>query len=352
MTEFEQYFTAIYDGKLVACKAKISKDFIDCKISQEEAENQYVNVLQECSNKQIDIAQYSQEKITEAAQKASENRVANLQNELKTQISDYEKQIEDINKKIDSFTDKLTKSYGDMYSFEKNKDGKIVSARFNDSIGGDIKQLEEYYNVIEKLKSRGVSDSMLGQLANVSQEEGLAMANYWDKSSDKELKMLNDKWDKYNNMASKVSNSLYENQMNDTVTDMTNTLKKTVESSDEYSKIGTTILDEILKGMVDDGKMSATCALITESIKKNFGLQGFDEINNTSKEMTDAVPTGVDGGKNVNANGKSFSSADKQATSGTNITINQNNYSPKALDAYEVHKATQNAAAQVAISGR
>lgn len=87
-------------------------------------------------------------------------------------------------------------------------------------------------------------------------------------------------------------------------------------------------------------------------LAQGIGVGFSDEMQNVSKEMTDAVPTDFDVGMNVNAKGKSFSTASGAESAGSSLTINQYMTSPKALDAYEIHKATQSAAANIANSGR
>lgn len=89
-----------------------------------------------------------------------------------------------LTQKRDSLQSKLA-DYGELFERVKTEDGKELFQLGN--LKDDIKQLEKYGDAIEKLKEKGISDSMMGEIAGMGVGDALDYMNKLLSMSDTKL---------------------------------------------------------------------------------------------------------------------------------------------------------------------
>lgn len=295
----------------------------------------------------------------DATVKEAETRLAAVKKTLETELADYQKSMEQIQNNISTLTGSMTGKYTDIFTFKKDDDGNIISASTSNKIKQGMKDLDEYTELLDKLRARGMSEDMISQFAGMTVEEGLAVAKYYDGLSDKELSALQTNWEKYNEKATELSTSIYKSKIEDATKSCVVGIQEIFQSED-WSKLGKNLVGGIGSGMASKmGELSKTmtdiCTGITKQFTDYFGIHspsrlfadivgknlaagigvGFDdEMDDVAKSMTDAVPT--DFNAKVNYSGST-------AFGGTSggVVFNQYNTSPKALSRQEIKNNTR-----------
>jgi len=233
-------------------------------------------------------------KNAENAKKSFASAIDEIIKNAKDKISEYQKAVDDIKKKIETFGDKLTDSFSSMFEFTKDeKTGKVSATKTKDFLTKRIKMLEEYYENIKKLKEKGISDTMLKELANMSAEEGSAAAEYLLKMDDSELKKLGNIWDRYEDTGDKVSSELYAEDLDKATKELDT---KRNETLNEIQKTVDTKLTEVveavsksdsgnLKKLIED--LNGVMNGLQTKIDTTFG-EGFS-VNIDGKQLVGAI---------------------------------------------------------------
>jgi phage-related protein len=175
------------------------------------------------------------------AQKSFASYVDKMISAAQKKIDEYEKVIDKIKEKISSFASKLAGSFKEIFEFDKDEAGNITAAKTTNVLTDSIKQLEQYYDNIQKLKERKVGDVLLKSLADMSAEEGLAVTEYYKGLSDEQLKSLSQKWDYKQMLSDKVSNAVYGDELEAAETKL----------DEERNTLLSTLLTDINKGFSD-----------------------------------------------------------------------------------------------------
>lgn len=204
---------------------------------------------QKAAEKAAKEQQKAAEKLAEEQRKAAEKAAKERRKNFKSIIDDYEKQVANIQKSIDTFADKLKGAYKDFYTFEKDEEGNITGAYASDKMTRAGNQLEEYYNQLLKFSERGIGEDMMKELQGLSQEEGLAVLEYWNSLSDKEFENLQEKYDKINDFSNKISEKLYQSEAEETASAFVTSIGDAVKDTDQFGIIGEMMLDNIISGL-------------------------------------------------------------------------------------------------------
>lgn len=310
----------------------IVKAYESGEISLREMSELYNQVYKTCANERVEIEEYADSKITEARKKVAEKNLKELKNNIKSEITEYSKQIEDIRKNIESTSKKLSGDVADMYSFEKDDSGKMI-AKLNDMSQKQL-LLNRYYSNIKKLIDNGLNDTMIEQLANMSLEEGAALADSWAKMSTSELNGVAARFENINKTSDKISSLLYDQKSKQVSEAMIESLKKITAGSEEFAEIGGGIIDKMLDGLTSGSatdKIKATCENIIKAFGENLGID--IEANF----------------KNVSSGGITAFSATRQAYGSSNVSqpIVQYNYFGGQNSLADQAKANQRLVAQL-----
>lgn len=140
------------------------------EITREEFNERYLALTEECSEKQIDISEYTADKIADYDKKIREDN-----------LSAWEKSSKEISTKITKAYEDVTKAY------EKARDGYIksldvVKEKITDNTGKEryvlqdfkkqTQEITKYQKSLEKLKATGISDELLDQIMSLSFDSG------------------------------------------------------------------------------------------------------------------------------------------------------------------------------------
>lgn len=226
------------------------------QITEEQYQKQRLEYLEKNRNeesdewtKYYDNVQTYYEKLAQTEEQAAQKAAQEREKSFKTIIDAYSKQVEQIQSKISSFADKLTGAYKNFYTFETDEAGNITSAYATDKMTQAGKQLEEYYNQLLEFSERGIGGDMISQLADFSQEEGLATLEYWNSLTDQEIKNLQAHYDKVTNLSNKVSELLHKGEAESTAEAFANEIAGAVENDEQFKNIGELMLSGIIEGL-------------------------------------------------------------------------------------------------------
>lgn len=341
----------------------IVKAYKDGEISLKEMEQLYTQVYKTCADERVEIEEYAGEKITAVRKEVAKKNLEQLKSDIKSQISEYEKQLEDIKKSSDSYASKIAGDISDLYTFSTDEQTGKVTANLGNGIAQKQQQLNKYYSDLQKLLDKGVSEEMLAQLADMSFDKGAAIAENWTKMDSAQLKNLENSFAGLTGTSKKIGTLLYSKQSEQVAGAMIDSLRTTIESSEEFADIGKNIMDGIIGGINGgdiNSRLKEACDGIVNAFKDYFGIhspsrlfrdevgaylaeglgEGFTaQMHNVTKAMQNAVPTDL-GSIDANVNIKSGSANSFGAGQG-GITFNQYNNSPKALSRAGIARDTR-----------
>ena len=325
----------------------IVKAYENGEISLVEMNELYNQVYQTCADERVEIEEYANDKITAARKKVTENHIKELKSNIKAEITEYNKQMNDIEKSIKSTSAKLAGGISDMYTFATDDNGK-VAAKLND-IAKKQQQLNQYYNNLQNLTDRGISDAMIEQLADLSLEQGAALAESWAKMSDTELNGVAAKFDNLSQTSDKISALLYDKKSKQVSEAMIESLKTVTAGSEEFAEVGGGIMDQMLAGLTDSSstdKIKAACDNIIKAfadylnIDIDTGLEEQLKNVSTAVDSSPAVTTTTDGITRGSMSRQSMGGS-KSGGVGQSFVFNQYNTSPKALSRAEIAQDTK-----------
>ena len=140
------------------------------EITREEFNLRYLDLVDECAEKQVDISAYAADKIAEYDKKIREEN-----------LNAWEKSSQEITKSITKAYEDVTKAY------EKARDGYIkslnlVKEKITDNTGKEryilddfkaqTKALREYQKNLQALKATGIGDGLINQIMSLSYDSG------------------------------------------------------------------------------------------------------------------------------------------------------------------------------------
>lgn len=140
-------------------------------------------------------------------------RFSNLTNNFKGEFDNLIQAQEQLRSKL---------AAGDLFGFEKIDDEK--SKVVIEDLDKTINNLERYDVAISKLKDKGISDALLGELSKYSVEDALAITEKLLKMTDTEFTALSEKWTEKQELATKVASNFYKEQIQTLETDFNNQL--------------------------------------------------------------------------------------------------------------------------------
>lgn len=187
--------------------------------------------------------------LADTEKKAAEKAAEETKKNFKSILDSYDKQLKEVQNKIDSFSQKLTGAYKDFYTFETDEEGNVTGAYATDKMRQEQQKLQEYYDLLLQFTERGVGTDMIGQLADVSQEEGQAMLQYWNSLTDEQLHALQVNYNKVVDMSSRVSELLYSEKSKEVANSVVSQISEAVETDPQFQAIGEMMLNGIIAGL-------------------------------------------------------------------------------------------------------
>lgn len=144
------------------------------------------------------------------AEKAAEQQALQERISLLKQFQQkYEAALDTIERKQDSLQSKLA-DYGDLFERVKTEDGKELFQLGN--LKDDIKQLEKYGDALDKLKEKGISDSLMGEIAGMGVQDALDYMNKLISMSDTKFDQYVSLFEQKQQMAQGVAEKFYKGE--------------------------------------------------------------------------------------------------------------------------------------------
>ena len=144
------------------------------------------------------------------AEKAAEQQALQERISLLKQFQQkYEAALDTIERKQDSLQSKLA-DYGELFERVKTEDGKELF-QLGD-LKDDIKQLEKYGDALEQLKEKGISDSLMGEIAGMGVQDALDYMNKLISMSDTKFDQYVSLFEQKQQMAQGVAEKFYKGE--------------------------------------------------------------------------------------------------------------------------------------------
>ena len=144
------------------------------------------------------------------AEKAAEQEALQERISLLKQFQQkYEAALDTIERKQDSLQSKLA-DYGDLFERVKTEDGKELF-QLGD-LKDDIKQLEKYGDALDKLKEKGISDSLMGEIAGMGVQDAIDYMNKLISMSDTKFDQYVSLFEQKQQMAQGVAEKFYKGE--------------------------------------------------------------------------------------------------------------------------------------------
>lgn len=247
-------------------------------------------MAQKEAKKIADQYQKATDEAFEAQVEAEKEHIKTLADDLTAITDQYEKTLTGIQSKIQSFQNNVTKSFADCLEFTKTDDDIIIGVEDTGKITKATDELEKYLARVDELRKRGVSDTLINQLATMSVEEGAAVAEYYASMTDTQLKALEEQWAKYNETSRKLAEELYSDELTAATDGYFAAVQERLASENETMKAaGLTYV----KSMIDAFDITDPAAM--EQVDRL--TQSVDDILKTAEEST--LPTASEIGKNL-----------------------------------------------------
>ena len=144
------------------------------------------------------------------AEKAAEQQALQERISLLKQFQQkYEAALDTIERKQDSLQSKLA-DYGDLFERVKTEEGKELF-QLGD-LKDDIKQLEKYGDALDKLKEKGISDSLMSEIAGMGVQDALDYMNKLISMSDTKFDQYVSLFEQKQQMAQGVAEKFYKGE--------------------------------------------------------------------------------------------------------------------------------------------
>lgn len=226
-----------------------------------------------------------------------------------------------LTQKRDSLQSKFA-DYGELFERVKTEDGKELFQLGN--LKDDIKQLEKYGDAIEKLKEKGISDSLMGEIAGMGVGDALDYMNKLLSMSDTKLDEYVSLFEQKQQMAQGVAEKFYKGEFDALEKAYTGQLPEFLAGvKTELSNVGTAVSESmqavsaegVSEGIAEQQPLVAEQAKqLTETAKEE--IAGYQtDFKAVGESLMEGVAKGVRDGQSgvVNAVAKALQAAVRAA---------------------------------------
>ena len=256
------------------------------------------------------------------AEKAAEQQALQERISLLKQFQQkYEAALDTIERKQDSLQSKLA-DYGDLFERVKTEDGKELF-QLGD-LKDDIKQLEKYGDALEQLKEKGISDSLMGEIAGMGVQDAIDYMNKLISMSDTKFDQYVSLFEQKQQMAQGVAEKFYKGEFDALEKAYTGQLPEFLAGvKTELSNVGTAVsesmqavsADGVSEGIAEQQPIVAEQAKqLTETAKEE--IAGYQtDFKAVGESLMEGVAKGVRDGQSgvVNAVAKALQAAVRAA---------------------------------------
>lgn len=256
------------------------------------------------------------------AEKAAEQQALQERISLLKQFQQkYEAALDTIERKQDSLQSKLA-DYGELFERVKTEDGKELFQLGN--LKDDIKQLEKYGDALEQLKEKGISDSLMGEIAGMGVQDAIDYMNKLLSMSDTKLDEYVSLFEQKQQMAQGVAEKFYKGEFDAMEKAYTGQLPEFLAGvKTELSNVGTAVSESmqtvsaegVSEGIAEQQPLVAEQAKqLTETAKEE--IAGYQtDFKAVGESLMEGVAKGVRDGQSgvVNAVAKALQAAVRAA---------------------------------------
>lgn len=256
------------------------------------------------------------------AEKAAEQEALQERISLLKQFQQkYEAALDTIERKQDSLQSKLA-DYGELFERVKTEDGKELFQLGN--LKDDIKQLEKYGDALDKLKEKGISDSLMSEIAGMGVGDALDYMNKLISMSDTKFDQYVSLFEQKQQMAQGVAEKFYKGEFDALEKSYTGELPAFLAGvKAEISDVGAAVSESMLavsaegvsEGIAEQQPLVAEQAKqLTEAAKEEIaGYQA--DFKAVGESLMEGVAKGVRDGQSsvVNAVAKALQAAVRAA---------------------------------------
>lgn len=256
------------------------------------------------------------------AEKAAEQQALQERISLLKQFQQkYEAALDTIERKQDSLQSKLA-DYGELFERVKTEDGKELF-QLGD-LKDDIKQLEKYGDALEQLKEKGISDSLMSEIAGMGVGDALDYMNKLLSMSDTKLDEYVSLFEQKQQMAQGVAEKFYKGEFDAMEKAYTGQLPEFLAGvKTELSNVGTAVSESmqavsaegVSEGIAEQQPLVAEQAKqLTETAKEE--IAGYQtDFKAVGESLMEGVAKGVRDGQSgvVNAVAKALQAAVRAA---------------------------------------
>lgn len=256
------------------------------------------------------------------AEKAAEQQALQERISLLKQFQQkYEAALDTIERKQDSLQSKLA-DYGELFERVKTEDGKELF-QLGD-LKDDIKQLEKYGDALEQLKEKGISDSLMGEIAGMGVQDALDYMNKLISMSDTKFDQYVSLFEQKQQMAQGVAEKFYKGEFDALEKSYTGELPAFLAGvKAEISDVGAAVSESmqavsaegVSEGIAEQQPLVAEQAKqLTETAKEE--IAGYQtDFKTVGESLMEGVAKGVRDGQSgvVNAVAKALQAAVRAA---------------------------------------
>ncbi|WMI81849.1 phage tail tape measure protein [Anaerotignum sp. MB30-C6] len=201
----------------------------------------------------------------EALKKGASEANTLLAEKIQGITEEAQKQYDEIIKQRERMQEKLS-DFGDL--FTRDDDGEVQL----ENIDKQIDAIERYEEALEKLQEKGIAEGLLNEIVNMGVEDGTDFAEELLSKSDSTFERYNQAWTEKQELAKKVAEKFYADELETLDKDFTQKLDTALASiPEECTNVGVDAIKGVIDGMESQrSEAISTAKSIADAIIKEL----------------------------------------------------------------------------------
>lgn len=218
----------------------------------------------------------------QALENGYDDALAIVKDRMTEIASAYQKEYESIIKNQEKMQKNLASST-DLFSF--SKEGRLSI----ENLDASVKQIERYDKLLSALTERGVSDDFMAEITSLDLDEGIKAAEKVLSLSDKAFENLQTKWAEKQQLAKRVAEKFYADQLTTLDENFNKELSDNLsELPDQLEEIGKNTMAGFISGMESQmSKIAASARAAADKVVST--MRSALDIHSPSKKMAKLV---------------------------------------------------------------
>lgn len=282
----------------ISSPSKVFRDEVGLMISEGMAEgiesgtSKVIKTANKLNEKLIEEEKRLNSELEEIAKQGAEGQNATTEEKLRSQLnalqtfkSEYESALSEIENKESSMADKLM-DYGELFKITDDGDEKVLELG---DLEADIEAIKQYGEALKELKERGVSDSLMNEITNMSVDDATAYAGTLLEMPEDKYEEYMALWEEKQHEAQEIAQEFYQTEI-DALND--NFVEKIPDElgymKDEMGNIGINSVQGLIDGMNSkSGELWAAASSIVNGAIS--AMRQAADINSPSKKTADII---------------------------------------------------------------